>query len=224
MRYEKGIYIVSIDGHEIRFCHPPYHLINSDKDYTYKKKISEGDTVIDGGAFYGSFSIVSSFRVGPNGQVIAFEPDPGTLEILRKNIALNNIKNITIIQKGLWSEETELVFNAGKDLGSTFIVDGGGNDKNVIRIPVTTIDKVLESMPVKGDLFIKMNIEGSEIEAVKGAKKTIQAHKPAFSIRTNHYVDGVYTDKRVEQELNQYNYEVETTDTLHELTTFANPR
>lgn len=57
--------------------------------------------------------------------------------------------------------------------------------------------------------FIKMDIEGAEIEAIKGAKQLIKNYKPAFSIAAYHVVDGERTYKKLEKMFKKLNYKIE---------------
>ncbi|MDF2379965.1 FkbM family methyltransferase [Nostoc ellipsosporum NOK] len=204
---------------EMRFKYNMFHNLVTDEDYFLKAGIKKGDTVIDAGAFWGSFTVQAAKFAGPEGHVIAFEPDPASAAKLRENIAANGLNNVTVIEKGLWSEETTLYFQPGKELASRFVSE---QDKkpDTISIPVTSIDAVMQNMEVKGNLFIKMNIEGGEMEALKGASQTIARYKPYCAIRTDHFVDGEQTFGRVEKQLRDYGYQVETLP-MHEITTFG---
>ncbi|MBB1287126.1 FkbM family methyltransferase [Flavisolibacter sp. BT320] len=221
IHYNAGLYLVQYNGHTLKFTHNPYHLLMRDRDYSYKYNLQEGDSVVDAGAFYGVFTVFAAKTVGERGKVIALEPDLDNYKIVERHIALNQLNNVVLLGKGLWSTEGELHFASGKELGSTFIVDHD-EPTQTTSIPVTTIDTIFQGIPVIKNIFIKMNIEGSEIEAVKGARQTITKYQPRFAIRTNHYVDGFYTDSRIEQELHNYGYRTEST-VLSELSTFGWP-
>lgn len=205
----------------MKFKETPYHRCLMDKDYFYKTSLEENDIVIDAGAYIGTFAVYAGKKVGDNGKVFAFEPDPHTITRLRETLELNNLTNVFIIDKGLWSKDTTLTFEAGRELGSSFITDDNSVVEK-IEVPVTTIDNVMKNVEVKNKIFIKMNIEGSEIEAIKGAENTIKKYKPHWAIRTNHFVDGEMTDKKVEYLLNQWDYKT-TSIELTELTTFGEP-
>jgi len=72
-------------------------------------KINKGDIVIDAGANIGMFSIMASILVGKTGKVIAIEPEPENLKILKRNVELNNINNMIIINKALFSKSGERI-------------------------------------------------------------------------------------------------------------------
>jgi hypothetical protein len=85
--------------------------------------------------------------------------------------------HIEMINKGLWSEATTLRFNDTNSGNSR--VDDSGKDK----IDVCTIDKSVDTDRVT---FIKLDIEGAELEALKGAKETILRNKPRLAICVYH--------------------------------------
>jgi FkbM family methyltransferase len=220
--FKDNLFYVEKEGLQMKFMENPYHRCLMDKDYFYKSSLEETDVVIDAGAYVGNFVVYASKKVGDEGKVFAFEPDPHTITRLRETLELNNLANVFIIDKGLWSEETTLTFEAGGELGSSFITEDKDSVVEKIEVPVTTIDEVLRNVEVKNKIFIKMNIEGSEIEAVKGAVNTIKKYKPHWAIRTDHFVDGEMTDKKVECLLKQWDYKT-TSIVLTELTTFGEP-
>ncbi len=220
--FKDNIFHVEKEGLVMKFVENPYHILLTDKDYFIKSSLDENDIVLDAGAYVGIFSVYASKKVGREGKVIAFEPDPDTARRLNKNLELNNASNVEIINKGLWSSDATLVFKAGRELASSFVTEDNVDNLKKIEVPVTTIDNAMKDVNVKNKLFIKMNIEGSEIEALKGAVETIRKYRPYWVIRTNHIVNGKTTDKPVEEFLNQRHYKTITKE-LAELTTFGEP-
>ena len=86
-------------------------------------------------------------------------------------------KDVEIIPFGLWSKRTELKFLAGKKVGSRISKNG------TEFVPVDTIDHVCASDKVT---FIKMDIEGAELEALRGAADVIRRDKPKLAISIYH--------------------------------------
>ena len=66
--------------------------------------LKEGDVFVDVGANIGYYTILGSKLVGSKGLVIAVEPVPDTVKILRFNLRLNDIKNVLVIDKAAWSK------------------------------------------------------------------------------------------------------------------------
>src|SRR5262249_40094604 len=106
----------------------PGTLVDAIPFYTRHHALRSGDTVVDAGAHVGIFSLYAARRVGPEGLVIAFEPDPVLFEQLVQQIALNDIKNIRPVKKGLWSEDGVSRFfhdEANSQTNSLFAKSGG---------------------------------------------------------------------------------------------------
>lgn len=110
-------------------------------------------------------------------RIIAFEPDPDNYAKCNRKIEEQHLKNVHLIQAGLWSETTTLRFHAG-GVGTSFLSNEGE-----IAVPVVTLDSAINDERVA---FIKMDIEGSEMEALKGAADTIRRDKPLCAICIYH--------------------------------------
>ena len=136
----------------------------------------EHESFIDGGSLDGSDSIkFMEWSDGNYDSMHIFEPDIVNLKKISDIVAEN--KRVSIYGEGLWSSTGELRFQAGKE-ENCFISEEG----NTV-IKVTSIDEKLCGSPVS---VIKMDIEGSELEALIGAKNTISRYKPRLAICVYH--------------------------------------
>ncbi|MCL4498465.1 MAG: FkbM family methyltransferase [Deltaproteobacteria bacterium] len=143
------------------------------------------DIVIDAGAYYGETAFWFLKYIGSDGKVYAFEPSDSNFRSLKENVENNKVKNIEPIKMGLGrQEEGTFLFNAES---SSYLVDA--NLINTSKIRITTIDKFVEEHKLKSVGFIKMDIEGSEIDALAGAKETITRYKPKLAISVYHKGD-----------------------------------
>lgn len=163
--------------------------IRREGPYEFKNCIvSEDDYVIDAGANLGLFSIIASKRVGVNGKIFAFEPVEKTNKLLEKNLELNNISNCKIIDYALGDENKDItIFIKNDKLDAASIYDKNSNSK--YRVKQIKLDTFIENNKIKKLDFIKVDIEGSEKNFLKGAKNTIQKFKPKISICTYHLKD-----------------------------------
>ena len=186
--------------------------------YIKNHKLKPGEIVIDCGADVGDFTMYASRAVGQSGQVIAFEPDPAICERLRFNLELNGINNVIVVQKGVWFEKTTLKFMSAKDKPRTFLLDDSG--EGIIEIPVVSIDDELKELGIKKVDFIKMDVEGAELEAVIGAGRTLAENRVDLAIASYHIVGGEKSFYKLEKELTRIGYKVETSYPRH-LTTYA---
>lgn len=112
-------------------------------------------------------------------KVYAFEPDPQNYEkCINRRQEIGEASNITIYPCCLWNMDTELQFDAGAGVGSSVAKNGNA------RVKAVMLDKVIaENDKVT---FIKMDIEGAELEALEGARNIIQRDKPKLAICIYH--------------------------------------
>jgi FkbM family methyltransferase len=132
--------------------------------------IKDGDVVVDAGAFIGDHTIAYAKAVGSNGTVMAFEPNPAAYECL-----VHNCPNVFAFNFGLGDKSEELKLAIDINAGASHVGDGD----QVIKV------RQLDSIPFKRLDFIKIDVEGFELMALHGAKKTIEAHRPAMWIEIN---------------------------------------
>lgn len=145
------------------------------------------EVFVDGGSFDGMTSIYfkewcQRKMKKPGVKVIAFEPDMKNAEKCHFNLMKNNIEH-KIIKKGLWSDEKELHFQMESNGSSNVTADG----EEVIK--VTSMDKAIKEDKVT---FIKMDIEGSELEALHGAEQIIKKNKPKLAISIYHKPEDIW--------------------------------
>jgi FkbM family methyltransferase len=182
--------------------------------YNRKYQLKKGDIVIDAGAFPGEYALYAAKKIGDKGKVICFEPDPFNYKALCR--ITEKSKNIVVINKGLWSRERFLNIS-GENQSAT--IDSKGSS----QIEVTALDNELEKLGIRGVNFIKMDIEGAEIEAIDGMFKTLQYSDTHLAIASYHIVNGKKTCYVVEQKLTAMGYEVSTGYPKH-LTTYGSKK
>ena len=146
--------------------------------------VEKDDVVLDCGAAFGDVSLQFAQSTGENGKVICFEPYPLFIEVFQANLAMNSnlAKTITLIEKAVWDKSNEVL---------SFIEGGGGSridqrNKCERKIGTTKIDDTVKSLSLPKVDFIKMDIEGAELNALLGAKNTIFAFKPKLAICLYH--------------------------------------
>lgn len=141
----------------------------------------ENEIFVDCGAFTGD-TIQELLAKSMPQKVFAFEPDEKNFQTLVKNFA--DDYRIVCIKKGAFSKKTTLSF-AGGNADASKIVDDG-----TIQIEVDSIDNVLNGGKAT---FIKMDIEGSELDALKGAQNTIRNCHPKLAISAYHKFEDLFT-------------------------------
>lgn len=139
----------------------------------------ENEIFIDAGAFCGETAEEFAAWCPSYKKIYSFEPDKINFEKLSCNISQKNIRDTILINAGLWNENKTLYFTRGGDDGTGSYVKDTGTEE----VKVVSLDTFLDGKPAT---YIKMDIEGSEKEALKGARKTIQKYKPKLAICLYH--------------------------------------
>lgn len=136
----------------------------------------DDEVYVDAGTYDGDTIRLFIDRVkGRFTRIIGFEPDPKTFKQLAANFS--NEPRVEPINAGLYDAPKLLQFDADGSRGAIF------DERGTIQIPVVTLDDVVKGGRVT---FIKMNIEGAEIQALNGARGTIQQWKPKLAISAYH--------------------------------------
>ena len=154
--------------------------------------------IVDCGAYTGDSirSFVNAY--GTDRKIFAFEPDEKNYSML-----LANTKGLDVvaIHAGVWSSQTTLQFSSGKDAASGIQNDG------TTQIKTDTIDHVVGEHKIA---FIKMDVEGCELEALKGAAHVIQRDMPVLAISAYHKQEDLLTLPRfiAECENKDFRYDV----------------
>jgi FkbM family methyltransferase len=143
--------------------------------------LAQGDTVLDVGANIGVHAIPLAQKIGTSGKLFAFEPVPFVQHKLKKNIELNQVKNIEIIPHALSNEEIEISTNFGADTNNfgTFSLadtDQGGQ----LKISTLIGDKFVDNNNINHIKLIKIDVEGFEYKVLSGLKNTILNQKPVL--------------------------------------------
>jgi FkbM family methyltransferase len=150
------------EGSEIRFV---------------QRFLKPGMTVLDIGAHHGLYSLLAARCVGPMGRVMSFEPSPRERKYLIRNLKMNFCRNVQV-------ESCALGSKAGHS--ELFLVNGAENGCNSLRPPagmlatkkisvaVSSVDEYLRLKGIEKVDFIKLDVEGAELEVLRGASQLLQ--------------------------------------------------
>jgi FkbM family methyltransferase len=140
--------------------------------------------VYDIGAFQG---LLALFFARQARQVICYEPNDGNRNRLLENVRLNGLRNVVVRPVGIGTEEKHLLMKWDT------LMPGGASVEEAIssqlplgrrlrteEITITTLDHDIEANNLPKPDFIKIDIEGFELEALKGARRTLAVHAPAL--------------------------------------------
>lgn len=169
--------------------------------------IQPGDTVLDVGGHLGTFTAVA--LASGAAKVVVFEPDPSNIACFKKSFASEiQAGSVVLIEAAAWETETELTFELndnsarGKidDVGDLSFTETGVGAE--LKVQAVTIDAVAERLGLERIDFIKMDIEGSERHALKGAAKTLAKSKPRMALCVYHREDDPQVIPELVGELN----------------------
>lgn len=136
---------------------------------TVKDRLRKGDVFVDAGANIGFYTILASRIVGDSGRVLAVEMMPDTASILRQHLALNQVSNVTVIEKALSDTAGQTItarVNKGH-YGQASIAGVIQGDVREVSVSTITLSQVLENLTQVS--LIKMDLEGAEYMALRGA-------------------------------------------------------
>lgn len=162
----------------------------------------KNDVIIDAGAYKGETALWFADKVGKNGKVYAFEILPSHVQVIEQNIHRNGLDDIvSTVNKGLWSENSTIQVCENSDATKCSETNEG------IESEVVAFDDFVEEMSINKIDYIKMDIEGAELNALKGAEKTLKRDQPKLAICLYHkYMDIVEIPLWLKQLNSQYKF------------------
>ena len=152
-------------------------------------EVRQGDIVLDCGANIGVFTRKALSRGAA--LVVAIEPAPQTLNALRRNFdAEIRAGRVIVYPKGVWDHDAEMELTVNEDnAGANSVVVEWKGAAPKVRVPLTTIDKIVAELKLPHVDFIKMDIEGAEKAAITGGRDTIRRFRPRMSLSVEHLPD-----------------------------------
>ncbi len=148
-----------------------------------------GDITLDCGANVGVTvheALVAGAKI-----VVAIEPAPENLECLRRNYPSQiQAGRVIVVSKGVWDKEDFLTLRVDpkNSAADSFVIKREGA-VDLERVPLTTIDKLVTDLKLPRVDYIKLDIEGAEPNALRGARETLVKYKPRISIASYHEPD-----------------------------------
>jgi FkbM family methyltransferase len=155
---------------------PERHLVMS--------LLKPGMTIVDVGANIGYYVLMFEKKVGKQGRIICFEPEPDNLRELNRNISENNFKNVTVHEFVLGNTEGTVNFQGG--------ITGKVSKTGEYEIPIARLSSIIDE---KVDL-IKIDVDGFEGAVLYGAEEVIEKYRPVLFLEVH----------RLRQLLPEYSY------------------
>jgi len=146
----------------------------------FREHIRPGATVFDAGANAGFFTLLASKLAGDSGRVYAFEPLPRNLDFLERHIRLNERANVHVEALAVAATSGEAHFRIAQHASMGGLSEGGD-----LRVVTASLDDLIASGRVARPDFIKMDIEGAESDALRGAKELLAGGPLTVALSTH---------------------------------------
>ena len=149
-------------------------------------EVNKGDVVIDCGGFWGDTALYFASKTGKTGKVFTFEFIPGNLNFLQKNLAQNAdiAQNIQLVPHPVWEQSDLNVYYVDRGAASSITMTPPEEKAQIIKSK--SIDTLVTEQGLKRVDYIKMDIEGAEPFALRGAEQTLRNFKPNLAIAIYH--------------------------------------
>lgn len=223
----RGHYSITLDNNIITFSAPTPKVVKRNRGRFKSERqelrdlineVKEDDIVYDVGANTGLYTLFAA-KACPDGEVVAFEPYPPNLGLLKQDIARNQLQNVTVIDVVLSDSAGSVKFSQpGEDdigYGSSSIE--ANESVNTIDVQSTTGDQLITDGKIPAPNIIKIDVEGSEPLVLEGLKKTLsdpacravycEVHLPAGDHRPS-VEDFGSSPEKIENQLTEFGFKV----------------
>ncbi len=175
-RFELDVGGVRLGGASLAQLHYVRELLEEGRDRTFVRLLAEaipaGGTVLEGGAHLGFVTIHAARAAGPEGRVVAFEPNADVHEVLRENLAANGVAGrVSVVPKALGDATGTARFYVREDTSSLLDV---ARDAEPVEVDVVRADEEVAG-PVD---VVKLDVEGSESAALRGMEGLLTGPAP----------------------------------------------
>jgi len=157
-----------------------------------------GEVFIDVGAYTGWYAIQAARAVGKDGRVVALEPDETNRLQLANNLKLNHFDNVTVSSRAAWSKSGVL----GWYVGAQPVWHRIDSKNESALVETTTIDELARCADLRRVDWMKLDVEGAELEVLKGASDVLQMFHPSLFVEVHGTFDPL------EQFLSATGYEI----------------
>jgi FkbM family methyltransferase len=151
--------------------------------HAMRHELKAGEVFYDVGANAGFFSLVAARLVGKGGRCIAFDPWPSNYQSIREQFALNSLDNCVAVGQAVGQADGKATFSSPDSATNTAHLGPSAPGEISIEVEVITLDtaRKLYGSPS----FIKIDIEGAEVEALRGAATMLIEDRPRFLIEVH---------------------------------------
>jgi FkbM family methyltransferase len=150
-----------------------YLAWNPDEYEAFRADIRPGDTILDIGANIGAYTVLFAHWTGASGRVVAFEPAPEPRRALQQMLEANAVAGrVTVMEEAVTAGTGTAPFHANGSDGANRVLTA--DRPGSISVGTTTVDAFCQRMHVS-PAFMKIDVEGAELDVLRGARRTIAA-------------------------------------------------
>lgn len=177
----------------------------------FLRYIKPGQVIYDLGAHQGFLSAVAGKITGDTGKVYSFEPFPYNYNFLSENVHLNKLRNVKAFQAAVSDKAGKLAFsNSIHDTANTYLKQSPEFKDNLLEVRAVSLDELIESKEIEPPDFIKIDVEGAELDVLQGAQKLFSSHSPVVYLET-HNVHNAGVDEQCLKWLESQGYQTQET-------------
>jgi FkbM family methyltransferase len=137
----------------------------------FRAMIKPGQTVVDIGANVGFYTLAAARAVGPEGRVIAFEPEPNNCERIRRNLEANGHRNVELCQMAVGEHSGQAKLFLGSDCGIHSLLPERASGA-ALEVEMVSLDDYFERHDLIPDL-VKIDAEGVELQVLRGLRRSL---------------------------------------------------
>lgn len=146
----------------------------------FRHMVRPGAVVFDVGANVGSYTLLASALVGPEGRVVSFEPVPENLRYLEEHIRLNRLTNVDVRRVAVGARSGEARFRKHGDRLQGRVDEQGGDPVSMVAL-----DDLLRQDAIPRPDVMKIDVEGGELDVLRGAFELLRLARPSILLSTH---------------------------------------
>jgi FkbM family methyltransferase len=159
-----------------------------------RREVKRGMVFVDVGANIGYYTLLASTLIGPEGMVLAFEPDPHNFDLLTRSVGINGLVNVRTFRAALGAEVgTATLYQSNVNYGGHALTQGAvASTVNRIKVDVYPFDELARRVGIARIDFVKIDVQGFESQVMNGMVEIMKA-SDQLTVLTEFWPHGIET-------------------------------